>query len=117
MLRGHSHELQLKDKLTQIRKKSFPTRVFQLIVFFWIANDQMIGWWNNRTIFIDYQYLSEAATSVNADVGIATNSLKDKLTVSTIVAWKISRGSERNLQENKINQGIIDQVQVLYLAR
>ena len=55
-------------------------------------------------------YLSEAATSVNADVGIATNSLKDKLTVSTIVAWKISRGSERNLQENKENQGIRDQV-------
>ena len=55
-------------------------------------------------------YLSEAATSVNADVGIATNSLKDKLTVSTIVAWKISRGSERNLQENKENQGVRDQV-------
>ena len=43
--------------------------------------------------------LREAATSVNADVGIATNSLKDKLTVSTIVAWKISRGSERNLKK------------------
>ena len=30
--------------------------------------------------------------------------------MSTIVAWKISRGSERNLQENKENQGIVDQV-------
>ena len=30
--------------------------------------------------------------------------------MSTIVAWKISRGSERNLQENKENQGIRDQV-------
>ena len=42
--------------------------------------------------------LREAATSVNADVGIATNSLKDKFTVSTIVAWKTSLGKERSLK-------------------
>ena len=44
---------------------------------------------------------SEAATSVNADVGMATNSLKDKLTVSTMVAWKTSRGNDRSLKGSK----------------
>ena len=41
----------------------------------------------------------EAATSVRADVGMATNSLKDKLTESTLVAWKTSRGKERSLKK------------------
>ena len=30
--------------------------------------------------------------------------------MSTINAWKILRGSQPNLQENKENQGIVDQV-------
>ena len=42
--------------------------------------------------------LSEAETSVKAELGIATNSLKERFTVSTSVAWKTSRGSERNLK-------------------
>ena len=53
--------------------------------------------------------LREAATSVSADVGMATNSLKDKLTVSTIVAWKISRGRERSLRE-KVNYDLAAKV-------
>ena len=46
--------------------------------------------------------LSEAETSVKAEFGIATNSLKDRFTVSTNVDWKTSRGSERSLKNRKL---------------
>lgn len=42
--------------------------------------------------------LKEAETSVKAELGMATNSLKLRFTVSTRVAWKTSRGSERSLK-------------------
>ena len=45
--------------------------------------------------------LKEAETSVKAELGMATNSLKLRFTVSTRVEWKTSRGSERSLKSCK----------------
>jgi hypothetical protein len=56
----------------------------------------------SKALWLRSNDLKVAETSVKAEVGMATNSLKDKSTQSTEVAWKTSRGKERNLQLTKM---------------